>query len=772
MNQLVEALIYLRSNNVIHRDLKLANLFLKEDGSIKLGDFGLACKHDNPSKRRKSVCGTPNYIAPEMLSGDGHSFQVDVWAVGVLLYAMLMGKPPFETSNMKTTYNKIQSIMYTFPPDIPISLSSKILIQKILTRNPLKRPTLEELDESDFFQEFGAVKPKQQSESLQETNSLQPATISNPKPIPLLTQTSLSNSAKKEERDNKKEAITIDGAKDFKRTLTKKLVEETTSPKVPSQNPLEGQQFYKKLMSNELKDQRIIPPPQVTKNADVQQPLVVLDRKSIPLASQFSSGSKFEKKAFEKEKERENEREVGKEYVAKDQREVVIKESKELKEFRERREQREKETALRAARDKAEPHKQTPRDSLNIGISVRGYNESKSAAANIEKDAGESRTEPAEKDFEPAILKRIIHHMNNAQSQQESPEKELNSLVKRASYQSTLQKNVASATSISAAPQLQKQRSQQIASASARPLTGLVEQGASAMKDVQAVLTSSTLVANHDISVGNHNDTNASLTAPPRKINAFDILKKSNSKMNSMTNSMIADLPEAKGVATQPNGETKMSTPGKETTVKEDTSRRDRAEDKGKGERDLSTSSTTSNKKKLYFQRMISNEVNNAREVSVNESSVSPSKPEAAVTDRDAKLLNTLMNENGQSESGSNTGRARANSLKGGEVENKLIKHLLKEPNTNRNNEEAATDTGNSSTTRSSSAQPNLKVRPMWHQEEEEETNLEKPLDPEDYVKLYFDHSAKYGLVFIMHSGIFQILFNDLTKIMFHLHSE
>ena len=73
---------------------------------------------------------------------------------------------------------------------------------------------------------------------------------------------------------------------------------------------------------------------------------------------------------------------------------------------------------------------------------------------------------------------------------------------------------------------------------------------------------------------------------------------------------------------------------------------------------------------------------------------------------------------------------------------------------------------------RPSSAQPNLKVRPMWHKEEEAQLDEEKPLDPEDYVKKWFDHSAKYGLVFIMHSGIFQILFNDLTKMMFHLHSE
>ena len=91
---------------------------------MKLGDFGLACVIQHEKQRRKSMCGTPNYIAPEILNGEGHSYEVDIWAVGVIMYAMLIGKMPFETSTIKTTYGRISSCMYMFP-DVQIPISAK-----------------------------------------------------------------------------------------------------------------------------------------------------------------------------------------------------------------------------------------------------------------------------------------------------------------------------------------------------------------------------------------------------------------------------------------------------------------------------------------------------------------------------------------------------------------------------------------------------------------------------------------------------------------------
>ena len=92
----------MHSLKVVHRDLKLGNLFLNNMMQIKVGDLGLAAKLNFEDELRWTICGTPNYIAPEVLSStEGHSFEVDIWAFGIIMYAMLIGKPPFETAEVK-----------------------------------------------------------------------------------------------------------------------------------------------------------------------------------------------------------------------------------------------------------------------------------------------------------------------------------------------------------------------------------------------------------------------------------------------------------------------------------------------------------------------------------------------------------------------------------------------------------------------------------------------------------------------------------------------
>ena len=96
--QIINALKYLHAHRIIHRDLKLGNLFLNDKMEIKLGDFGLATKLDFDGEKKRTICGTPNYIAPEVLEGKcGHSYEVDVWSLGVIIYTLIIGKPPFET---------------------------------------------------------------------------------------------------------------------------------------------------------------------------------------------------------------------------------------------------------------------------------------------------------------------------------------------------------------------------------------------------------------------------------------------------------------------------------------------------------------------------------------------------------------------------------------------------------------------------------------------------------------------------------------------------
>ena len=156
--QLIKALKYLHSHRVIHRDLKLGNLFLTDKMELKVGDFGLATKLDFEGERKRTVCGTPNYIAPEILDGkSGHSYEVDIWSLGVIVYTLIIGKPPFETHDVKTTYKRIKMNNYSFPEGAVISEAAKNLITEILVTDPSKRPTLDQILTHDFFNQGTSI---------------------------------------------------------------------------------------------------------------------------------------------------------------------------------------------------------------------------------------------------------------------------------------------------------------------------------------------------------------------------------------------------------------------------------------------------------------------------------------------------------------------------------------------------------------------------------------------------------------------------------------
>jgi polo-like kinase 1 len=150
--QIISALQYTHANRVIHRDIKLGNLFLSKDMTIKMGDYGLAAKLEFDGEKKRTICGTPNYIAPEILDGKaGHSYEVDVWSFGVVLYTLLVGKPPFETSDVKTTYKRIKANAYAFPEHIQVSAEAKDLVGQILHSTPDFRPTLDDILAHKFF---------------------------------------------------------------------------------------------------------------------------------------------------------------------------------------------------------------------------------------------------------------------------------------------------------------------------------------------------------------------------------------------------------------------------------------------------------------------------------------------------------------------------------------------------------------------------------------------------------------------------------------------
>ncbi|CAJ1054028.1 serine/threonine-protein kinase PLK1 [Xyrichtys novacula] len=149
MSQLLKGVQYLHNNRVIHRDLKLGNIFLNDDMEVKIGDFGLATKIEFDGERKKTLCGTPNYIAPEVLCKKGHSYEVDVWSLGCILYTLLVGKPPFETSCLKETYNRIKKNNYTIPWHV--NPAAAALIKRMLHADPSQRPTIAELQADEFF---------------------------------------------------------------------------------------------------------------------------------------------------------------------------------------------------------------------------------------------------------------------------------------------------------------------------------------------------------------------------------------------------------------------------------------------------------------------------------------------------------------------------------------------------------------------------------------------------------------------------------------------
>uniref|UniRef100_A0A8C5MDJ0 Serine/threonine-protein kinase PLK n=1 Tax=Leptobrachium leishanense TaxID=445787 RepID=A0A8C5MDJ0_9ANUR len=140
---------YLHEQEILHRDLKLGNFFINESMELKVGDFGLAARLEPLELRRRTICGTPNYLSPEVLNKQGHGCESDIWALGCVMYTMLLGRPPFETTNLKETYRCIREARYSLPSSL--MSSAKHLIASMLSRNPEDRPSLDEIIHHDFF---------------------------------------------------------------------------------------------------------------------------------------------------------------------------------------------------------------------------------------------------------------------------------------------------------------------------------------------------------------------------------------------------------------------------------------------------------------------------------------------------------------------------------------------------------------------------------------------------------------------------------------------
>ncbi|XP_032991285.1 inactive serine/threonine-protein kinase PLK5 isoform X2 [Rhinolophus ferrumequinum] len=149
MRGLVSGLRYLHQLRIVHRDLKLSNFFLNKNMEVKIGDLGLAARVGPGGRCHRVLCGTPNFLAPEVVSRNGHSCQSDIWALGCIMYMVLTGAPPFVAAPLSEMYQNIRDGRY--PEPAHLSPNARRLIARLLAPNPAERPSLDHLLQDDFF---------------------------------------------------------------------------------------------------------------------------------------------------------------------------------------------------------------------------------------------------------------------------------------------------------------------------------------------------------------------------------------------------------------------------------------------------------------------------------------------------------------------------------------------------------------------------------------------------------------------------------------------
>ena len=155
LRETISAVKYLHEHHVIHRDIKPENILLDHNYRVKLSDFGWSnfCEEN---EKRKTFCGTPEYLSPEMVKKLPHDYRVDIWSLGVLLFECLAGYPPFTGQSEEELFKNIRQLKIHWPIDFPPL--AKNLVMKILKLNPNERPSLDEILKHSWFTHNPAIR--------------------------------------------------------------------------------------------------------------------------------------------------------------------------------------------------------------------------------------------------------------------------------------------------------------------------------------------------------------------------------------------------------------------------------------------------------------------------------------------------------------------------------------------------------------------------------------------------------------------------------------
>jgi len=169
VKQIAEACEYMHKRGVIHRDLKPENLVYlntSETSPIKITDFGLAKMLQDQADLMKTACGTPGYVAPEILKQRKYDCQVDLWSIGVILYILLCGFPPFHEKTLRGLYRVIRKGQYSFPDPFweKVSPEAKDCVKKLLVVDPEKRLTATQLLKHPWVTNTSSASPRNMAE--------------------------------------------------------------------------------------------------------------------------------------------------------------------------------------------------------------------------------------------------------------------------------------------------------------------------------------------------------------------------------------------------------------------------------------------------------------------------------------------------------------------------------------------------------------------------------------------------------------------------------